>query len=98
MRSNRPCRSRQRSEVAERPCALDDLGGGRQGGEPVFVPAEGATSEDDGYLLSYVYDPADNKSELIIVEASTMAAEPVARVHLPTRVPAGFHGSWVADA
>ena len=74
-----------------------ELGGGRAGGEPVFVPAAGATAEDDGYLLSFVYDPADNKSELVIVDASTMADEPVARVHLPTRVPAGFHGSWVAD-
>lgn len=75
-----------------------DLGAGRAGGEPVFVPAEGGTSEDDGYLLSYVYDQATNKSELIIVDASDMTKPPVARVHLPTRVPAGFHGSWIADA
>ncbi len=74
-----------------------ELSYGRMGGEPVFVPAEGATSEDDGYLLSFVYDPAENQSELIIVDASNMAAQPVARVHLPNRVPAGFHGSWIAD-
>lgn len=74
------------------------LGAGRQGGEPVFVPAANGTSEDDGYLLSLVYDGATNTSELVIVDASTMSDEPVARVHLPTRVPAGFHGSWVADA
>jgi carotenoid cleavage dioxygenase len=75
-----------------------DLGAGRQGGEPVFVPAQGATSEDDGYLLSLVYDMADDRSELVIVDASSMSDTPVARVHLPTRVPAGFHGSWIADA
>lgn len=74
------------------------LGDGRQGGEPVFVPARGATAEDDGYLLSYVYDAADDRSELVIVDASTMSDEPVARIHLPTRVPAGFHGSWIGDA
>jgi len=74
-----------------------DLGAGRFGGEPVFVPAEGATSEDDGYLMSYVYDQAENKSELVIVDASNMTQPPVARIHLQTRVPAGFHGSWVAD-
>ena len=74
-----------------------DLGPGRAGGEPVFVPAADGTSEDDGYLLSFVYDAAENKSELIIVDASNMASDPVARVHLPVRVPAGFHGSWVAD-
>ena len=74
-----------------------ELKNGRAGGEPVFVPAAGATAEDDGYLLSFVYDPADNRSELIIVDANNMANEPIARVHLPTRVPAGFHGSWIAD-
>lgn len=73
------------------------LGGGRQGGEPVFVPAAGASSEDDGYLLSFVYDPAEDRSELRIVDASNVAQPPVARIHLPARVPAGFHGSWIAD-
>lgn len=77
--------------------ATHELKNGRAGGEPVFVPAAGATAEDDGYLLTYVYDPADNLSELIIMEASNMEQEPVARIHLPTRVPAGFHGSWIAD-
>ncbi len=74
-----------------------ELGNGRAGGEPVFVPGAGASAEDDGYLLSFVYDPAENKSELIIVDASNMEKDPVARVHLPRRIPAGFHGSWVAD-
>lgn len=74
-----------------------ELGAGRFGGEPVFVPAANAVHEDDGYLMSFVYDAADNKSELTIVDASTMSNEPVATIHLPTRVPAGFHGSWVAD-
>ena len=74
-----------------------ELKNGREGGEPVFVPAAGASAEDDGYLLSFVYDPAENNSELIIVEASNMAQDPVARIHLPKRVPAGFHGSWISD-
>ncbi|MFT7652591.1 MAG: carotenoid cleavage dioxygenase-like enzyme [Limisphaerales bacterium] len=74
-----------------------DLGAGRLGGEPVFVPAQGASNEDDGYLMSFVYDAAENRSDLVIVDASTMSNEPVATVHLPNRVPAGFHGSWVAD-
>ncbi|MEM7079429.1 MAG: carotenoid oxygenase family protein [Pseudomonadota bacterium] len=74
------------------------LAPGCSGGEPVFVPAEGATAEDDGYLLSFVYDKAENRSDLVILDASDMAKDPVASVHLPVRVPAGFHGSWIADA
>jgi carotenoid cleavage dioxygenase-like enzyme len=31
-------------------------------------------------------------------EAQDFAGEPVARIHLPVRVPLGFHGSWIADS
>ena len=72
-----------------------DLGAGRAGGEPVFVPRANAKAEDDGYLMSYVYDEVENKSDLVIVDATHMESDPLARVHLPTRVPAGFHGSWI---
>lgn len=78
-------------------CDVHELSGGRQGGEPVFVPAIGASSEDDGYLLSLVYDPATNKSELVILDAAKLSSAPIARIHLPVRIPAGFHGSWIAD-
>jgi len=73
------------------------LQNGRTGGEAVFVPADGASAEDDGYLLSFVHDPSIDKSELVILDASQVEKDPVARIHLPVRVPAGFHGSWIAD-
>lgn len=78
-------------------CDVHELSDGREGGEPVFVPAIGASAEDDGYLLSLVYDPGANKSELVILDASKLSSAPIARIHLPVRVPAGFHGSWIAD-
>ena len=37
------------------------------------------------------------ENQFSILDASDMAAEPLAEVHLPRRVPAGFHGSWIAD-
>ena len=73
------------------------LRNGRVGGEASFVPAANASAEDDGYLLSFVYDPAEEKSELVIMDASQIEKDPIARIHLPARVPAGFHGSWIAD-
>ena len=73
------------------------LKNGRTGGEACFVPTENAKSEDDGYLMTYVHDPEDNKSELVILNAKQIDDEPIARIHLPVRVPAGFHGSWIAD-
>lgn len=71
-----------------------DFGRGRQPGEPVFVPAENAKAEDDGYLMTFVYDASSNTSEFVVMDAKTMSDEPVATVALP-RVPHGFHGSWV---
>ena len=40
-------------------------------------------------------DEAAERSELIVVDAQHMEAEPVARVLLPQRVPYGFHAEWV---
>jgi carotenoid cleavage dioxygenase len=71
-----------------------ELGAGQTPGESVFVPADGGTAEDDGYLMTYVHDAASDTSSLAIFDASTMSAEPVASVALP-RIPFGFHGSWV---
>lgn len=71
-----------------------DVGMGRLPGETVFVPAAGAQAEDDGYLMTYVYDAATDESDFVIFDASSMSNEPLATVHLP-RVPFGFHGNWV---
>lgn len=72
-----------------------DLGRGRMPGESVFVPAANSAAEDDGYLMTYVYDAATDSSDMVIIDAATMSSEPVATIHLP-RVPFGFHGNWVA--
>ena len=73
------------------------LAQGRTGSEASFVPAANGVDEDDGYLLSFVHDVAENTSELVILNAKQMTDEPLARIHLPVRVPAGFHGSWIPD-
>jgi carotenoid cleavage dioxygenase len=73
------------------------LGPGRIGGEFVFVPAADGADEDEGWLLGYVYDSATDKSELMVLDAHDFSADPVARVMLPARVPAGFHGNWIPD-
>ncbi|CAK7286825.1 carotenoid oxygenase family protein [Streptomyces misionensis] len=66
--------------------------------EPVFVPRRGARDEDDGYVLSYVNDPDRGATDLVILSAQDFAGRPLARIHLPGRVPLGFHGNWIADA
>ncbi|OBF40707.1 9-cis-epoxycarotenoid dioxygenase [Mycobacterium sp. ACS1612] len=66
-------------------------------GEAVFVPStSGPADESSGWYLGYVYDPARDCSDLVIIDASDFAAPPVARIALPQRVPYGFHGNWIA--
>ncbi len=65
-------------------------------GEAVFVPSpSGPADETNGWYLGYVYDPDRNGSDLVILDASDFAADPVARIRLPRRVPYGFHGNWI---
>jgi carotenoid cleavage dioxygenase-like enzyme len=74
--------------------------------EPRFVPRSNGQSEDDGWLLSYVFDESQldehgnagpgSKSELWIIEAKEMKTV-VCRVQLPQRVPYGLHGNWFSE-
>lgn len=75
------------------------FGAGRNPGEAVFVPAEGADpASDAGYVLCYVHDEGHERTELVVLDASRFEAEPLATIALPQRVPYGFHGSWIPDA
>ncbi len=73
-----------------------DLGPGRVPGEAVFAPATDRPG-GPGWLLAYAFDAASGLSEMIVLDADDVAAGPVATVQLPTRIPYGFHGSWLAS-
>ena len=75
-----------------------DLGPAAHPGEFVFVPDDDGAGEDDGWAIGFVHDDTTDRTDLVILDAAAPGAEPVARVHLPVRVPYGFHGSWVSDA
>ncbi|GLY63929.1 carotenoid oxygenase family protein [Amycolatopsis taiwanensis] len=61
---------------------------GRTPGEAVFAPPN--------WLITYVYDQSTGTSEVVILDATDLRTV-VATVHLPGRVPQGFHGNWIAD-
>jgi carotenoid cleavage dioxygenase len=67
--------------------------GGRLPTEFVFVPESPDAAEDQGILMGYVVDPATEQTDLVLLDAATR--ETVAAVHLPVRVPPGFHGNWL---
>lgn len=73
--------------------------------EPIFVPRPAAAyqnglpaadltgDEDDGWLLTLVYDSAHDRSDIVILDARDLS-EPLARLHLKHHVPYGLHGSF----
>jgi carotenoid cleavage dioxygenase len=69
------------------------FGPGTNPGEFVFVPSSPDAAEDDGVLMGFVYDQASDRSNLALLDATTL--DEVATIHLPVRVPQGFHGNWV---
>jgi carotenoid cleavage dioxygenase len=74
-----------------------DFGPGRVPGEFVFVPRSADAPEGDGWVMGYVIDRNAETTDLVILDASDMSKPPVASVHIPHRVPPGFHGNWLAD-
>jgi carotenoid cleavage dioxygenase-like enzyme len=51
-----------------------------------------ATAEDDGWVLCLVWNGARCASDLVILDAASLAE--VAVLELPLAVPHGLHGSW----
>lgn len=72
---------------------VHDCGPAGAASEGIFVPA--GPGEDEGYVLSVVYDGNSGLSHVRVIDAQDFAAPPVATIQLPARVPFGFHGNWI---
>lgn len=76
------------------------------GQETSFVPRANGVDEDDGYLLTYVFNESQldaqghclpgAHSALWVIDAKDMRTV-VAQVELPQRVPYGLHGNWFSE-
>ena len=71
-----------------------DFGKKRYGSEAPFVPRIGATEEDDGYLITFITDMKENRSECVLLDARDIEAGPVCRIILPHRICSGTHACW----
>lgn len=74
---------------------IHDFGEGYVPSEFAFVPANSPTTEDHGWLMGYVINAAEETSELVILDTKNFEGQPVARIHIPSRIPPGFHGNWI---
>jgi carotenoid cleavage dioxygenase len=64
--------------------------------EPVFAPRGEDAAEGDGWLLATVWRAAEDRSDVAVFDTAGIERGPIATIRLPHRVPAGFHGNWVA--
>ncbi|HEY9698188.1 MAG TPA: carotenoid oxygenase family protein [Trichocoleus sp.] len=65
-------------------------------GEPIFVPRPNGDSEDDGWLLTLVFDAKRDRSQIVILDAKDLS-EPIARLHLKHHIPYGLHGTFTSE-
>lgn len=72
-----------------------EYGDERYGSEPQIARRLNAKAEDDGYLLVYVTDMKQDRSEVLIFDASDITSRPLATVILPERIAIGTHACWV---
>lgn len=73
------------------------FGDQRFGSEAPFIPRKNATSEDDGYLVSFISDMNTDRSECVVLDAQNIEKGPICRIFLPHRICSGTHAVW-ADA
>lgn len=79
-------------EVESGKVTVHEYGEGRFGGEPFFVGTRGG-EEDEGYVMAFVHDEVTWQSHLQIFNALDLSLQ--ASLLLPSRVPYGFHGTFV---
>jgi carotenoid cleavage dioxygenase-like enzyme len=84
-------------DLSDGSSTFHDFGPGCSTSEPVFVPSSDDAGEDVGWVMSFVYDKANDSSTFVVLDAADIDAAPVATITVPQRVPHGFHGSWIAD-
>lgn len=65
--------------------------------EPCYIPKAQGAAEGDGWLLSMVGRRRENRTDLVILDATDLEAGPVATIRFPCRLHEGFHGIWVPE-
>lgn len=63
-------------------------------GEPLFVPDTERPVGQGGWIMLVVYRNDEDRSDIVILDAESIADGPVATIELPDRVPFGFHATF----
>ncbi len=70
------------------------IAGASTASEAVFVPRAPSAAEGEGFLVVPVYRWAEDRSDVLILDAQNLEREPLASIRLPHRLPLGFHGNF----
>lgn len=65
-------------------------------GEPVFVARPNATQEDDGWVLTFVYDSVHDRTDVVILDGTCLEKGAISTLHLKHHIPYGLHGSFTS--
>lgn len=73
------------------------LGPSQYPSEAIFVPRPGAApaTEDDGWVVTLVYDARVDRSHVAVLDARDPHAGPIARAWFDQPIPFTFHGAFV---
>ena len=66
-------------------------------GEPLFIQKPNSITEDDGWILTLVYDGNDKHSELIILDGKDLNQGAIAQLKLKHHIPYGLHGCFTPE-
>lgn len=84
-------------DLKERTTTTHVFGSHQKPGEFVFVPRPAARSEDDGWLIGFVFNLTSQRGEFHVIDALHMDGPAQAIVQMPVAIPMGFHGNWVCN-
>mmetsp|Transcript_14795 Transcript_14795/g.23392 ORF Transcript_14795/g.23392 Transcript_14795/m.23392 type:complete len:618 (-) Transcript_14795:51-1904(-) len=63
-------------------------------GEPVFIPYENTSEEDDGVVITSVFNDESKVTTLRLYDAKTFESKPIAILESSEHIPFGLHGLW----
>ncbi|MBM3578378.1 MAG: Apocarotenoid-15,15'-oxygenase [Alphaproteobacteria bacterium] len=71
-----------------------DFGPNGYVGEPVFAPTRADGDEDEGVVLTFVYDVADSRTAIVGLDARDLSDRPLFVARLKHHVPFALHGQF----
>lgn len=71
------------------------LPAGQYPSEPVFVPRRGGSAEDDGWVLTLVYDAPSHTSHVAIFDGRRPERGSIAAAYFDHHLPFTFHGGFL---